>query len=461
MTTPSARSVDLEALARHAVSSVAVAAHARGVELAVHIDHRLPAGAHGDGAAVGAYLRRALARTIAANRTGRVALSFWLAPGDDGPGSDELGSASAGGGACIELEVRRAPAEGGGPFPTRLAELWALPLGPGFAPVLPHGQDTAAEAVMIRLPLAPDRNAPPLAEKRRPAFQGRYFLHVRDLLLDTGRFRESLAALGLEMDVTTSPDQALALARARAAAGKSVDMVLMDAVLLGPAAVDLARALRADPRLASALLVLVDAGKLGGLSPDEARLFDTAPRAQMPWQPLLDVMQEQLETRSASAGQPAGFAEPGTTAPGPTAPGTARPGTAEIPRLAGRRILIAEDVDTNQVLLRAMLEPTGAGIETVPDGDVVLARHAEDPADLILMDLQMPGMGGIAAARRIRALEGAAGAVPIIALTAYARAADRDRAMQAGMDAYISKPVVIAEFYRLVRCLLKVAATPR
>ncbi len=122
--------------------------------------------------------------------------------------------------------------------------------------------------------------------------------------------------------------------------------------------------------------------------------------------------------------------------------------------MAGRRILIAEDVATNQVLLQAVLAPTGAEIEVVADGAAVVERHGEAPADLIVMDLQMPGTGGIAAVRRIRALDGAPGAVPVVALTAYARSADRQLALDAGMDAYLAKPIVVAEFYDLLRQLL-------
>jgi CheY-like chemotaxis protein len=63
-------------------------------------------------------------------------------------------------------------------------------------------------------------------------------------------------------------------------------------------------------------------------------------------------------------------------------------------------------------------------------------------------------MGGIAAMRYLRALEGAAGTVPVVALTAYARNTDRQLALDAGMDAYLAKPIVVAEFYDLLRRLL-------
>ncbi len=109
---------------------------------------------------------------------------------------------------------------------------------------------------------------------------------------------------------------------------------------------------------------------------------------------------------------------------------------------------------TNQVLLQAVLAPTGAEVDVVTDGAAVLKWPCEAPAGLILMDLQMPGTGGIVATRQLRRLSGAAGAVRVVALTAYARRADRQSALDAGMDAYLAKPIVVAEFYDLLRKFL-------
>jgi CheY-like chemotaxis protein len=186
------------------------------------------------------------------------------------------------------------------------------------------------------------------------------------------------------------------------------------------------------------------AGDTRGLemSGDDSALFDAVVRISLPWRRMMDLLHDLVR-------QPAAVAA-GTPGPQPAASRAA----SDIPALAGRRILIAEDVATNQMLLEAVLAPTGAEVDSVTDGAAVLERHAKAPADLILMDLQMPGMGGIAAMRHLRALGGAAGVVPVVALTAYARSADRQLALDAGMDAYLAKPIVVAEFYDLLRRLL-------
>jgi PAS domain S-box-containing protein len=115
--------------------------------------------------------------------------------------------------------------------------------------------------------------------------------------------------------------------------------------------------------------------------------------------------------------------------------------------LAGLKVLIAEDDSVSAMAGVAMLRKSGALVTHVENGRDALDALRRDSFDLLLMDVQMPVMDGVEATRAIRA--GQAGeearGIPIIALTAYAMAGDRDVFLQAGMNAYVSKPVGIAE----------------
>lgn len=106
------------------------------------------------------------------------------------------------------------------------------------------------------------------------------------------------------------------------------------------------------------------------------------------------------------------------------------------------RVLVAEDNMVNRELARHLLAQLGHDVVMATDGNEVLARLEEQPCDLILMDLWMPNLDGIAACERIRASEKGTGRrTPIIALTAHAIKGDREACIAAGMDDYLVKPV--------------------
>ncbi len=130
---------------------------------------------------------------------------------------------------------------------------------------------------------------------------------------------------------------------------------------------------------------------------------------------------------------------PVDAAPGPTA------GAAPVPRAAppgGRRILVAEDNDVNQMVIGEMLRRLGHSVALVADGRAAVAAARAGGHDLILMDCQMPEMDGFAAAAAVRAAEaGSDRRLPILALTANAVVGDRERCLSAGMDDYLTKPI--------------------
>jgi CheY-like chemotaxis protein len=124
----------------------------------------------------------------------------------------------------------------------------------------------------------------------------------------------------------------------------------------------------------------------------------------------------------------------------------------------GLSILVAEDNEINALLARALLTRLGHRPTVVGNGAAALeswlvARAGGAPYDLVLMDVQMPGMDGLQAARRIRATEAAAGERPVrmLALTANAQSEDREACLAAGMDGLLVKPL---DRERLVRILL-------
>jgi CheY-like chemotaxis protein len=127
----------------------------------------------------------------------------------------------------------------------------------------------------------------------------------------------------------------------------------------------------------------------------------------------------------------------------------------ETPDFEGRRILLAEDVEVNRVILRELLADSGVIIEDAENGREAVERfEASHPGyyDVILMDIQMPLMNGHDAARAIRELSREdASTVPIIAMTANAFNEDVEKALASGMNRHLAKPVDVAVVYSTLR----------
>ena len=108
------------------------------------------------------------------------------------------------------------------------------------------------------------------------------------------------------------------------------------------------------------------------------------------------------------------------------------------------RILIVEDSPDNMKLFRTILMLKGHEVAGITGGDGLLNAIGEQKPDLVLMDIQLPGKDGFTLLREIR--ESPASRIRVIALTAHAMTGDRERALEAGFDGYITKPIDIREF---------------
>ncbi len=119
------------------------------------------------------------------------------------------------------------------------------------------------------------------------------------------------------------------------------------------------------------------------------------------------------------------------------------------------KVLLAEDNVVNARIARVLVERAGHQVTHVPDGAEAVEAVARERFDLVLMDVQMPGVDGLEAARRIRA---SGSKVHIIAMTANAMKGDEEACLEAGMDAYLSKPL---NFSKLHDALLRVSTATR
>ena len=125
---------------------------------------------------------------------------------------------------------------------------------------------------------------------------------------------------------------------------------------------------------------------------------------------------------------------------------------------ASLSILLVEDDPVNRLAAKGLLEILGYAVHTAASGEEALAAFQNRNFDLVIMDVQMPGMNGVEAARRIQNLPGGKGSVvPILAFTAHAMRGDRERLLRDGFDGYVSKPVEMDALRQAVDAALATA----
>jgi two-component system, cell cycle response regulator DivK len=116
-------------------------------------------------------------------------------------------------------------------------------------------------------------------------------------------------------------------------------------------------------------------------------------------------------------------------------------------------ILVVEDNERNLKLVRDVLEYVGYDVRVARTAEDGIALAVKEPPDLVLMDLQLPGIDGMEALRRLRENQRTAD-IPVVAVTAQAMKQDRERALEAGFNGYIEKPISVRAFPDQVRSFL-------
>jgi PAS domain S-box-containing protein len=238
-----------------------------------------------------------------------------------------------------------------------------------------------------------------------------------------------LSGWGCRYDEAAGGAVALALMQKAAEAGDPYGIAILDLQMPGMDGLDLCRRIKEDPAYLLTRLVMMTA--IGSQS-DAAEYIEAGFSDFL----LKPVRQSRLHDCLARL---AGLTRPDQISADYQA--LAEPSKSDS-RRASARILLAEDNPTNQLVALKILEKLGYHVDAVSDGKEAIASLQTRPYDIILMDCQMPEMDGFEATREIRKLEGDSRHTTIIAMTANAMQGDREVCLAAGMDDYLSKPVM-------------------
>ncbi|HVT34544.1 MAG TPA: response regulator [Nevskiaceae bacterium] len=268
------------------------------------------------------------------------------------------------------------------------------------------------------------------AHAARPQVAGTAILIVDDNASSREIFDSYLRSFGFAPGVVHSAEQAVAELQQADAEGRPYRLVLLDWQMPEMDGIEAARAIRALPLAQMPAIVMVSAyGREELTRQVEALGLDGLLLKPVNASVLLNTV---MQTLGSDAGVRVAGGER-----------AAEPSSA----LAGARVLVAEDNPLNQQVVRELLDGAGVSVSVVGDGRSCVDHALADSCDAVLMDLQMPGMDGLEATRRIREQRPA---LPIIAMTASAMANDRERCLAAGMNDYLSKPIDVDQLFQVL-----------
>ena len=250
---------------------------------------------------------------------------------------------------------------------------------------------------------------------------------VDDNPVNRRAFEDQLTVLGCETSVLPDAHSALETLKAAADSAAPFSVAIIDHIMPETDGVALSKMIRTVPALADLKLVIASAAGLRNTGKAAREMgFDLALSKPLRPNSLIKCLRALL----ADA--------PGTE-------GTLGNPEADPRSRASVRVLLAEDNPVNQRVMIALLAKSGVRVDVAGNGVEAIEAVRSRPYDLILMDIQMPELDGVQAARRIRELEGEMGHIPIIAVTAHAMKGDREKYLQAGMNDYLPKPINRAE----------------
>jgi signal transduction histidine kinase/CheY-like chemotaxis protein len=436
---------DLENLTDKVVETLGLRAHAKGLELAVHLLPDVPRQLGGDPLRLRQILINLISNAIKFTETGQVLLTVERDPAGDAPdgllftvsdtgigiAADKLDAVFAN---FTQADSSTTRHYGGSGLGLAIAKhlvglmhgkIWVKSeLGTGSA------FHFTARFEIGSVPLSMEPSAVTLM------LSGIRALVVDDNATNRLILREMLASRGAEVSEAADGPQGLALLERARLSGRPFKLLLLDCRMPGMDGFQVAERIKATGYEGLPLLMLssddlkIKLARVGHLGLD-AYLVKPVRRLE-----LFEAIASAMARRNGD------FRSAGEHSADPSISSTRSTGAAEVQQRP-LRVLLAEDARDNRVLIRAHLKSSRARIDEAENGLVAVAKTKAQKYDLVLMDIQMPEMDGLEAIRLIRQQErqDLSERVPIIALTASALEADVRRSIDAGADLHVSKPV--------------------
>ncbi|MEM8557226.1 MAG: response regulator [Bacteroidota bacterium] len=418
---------EVRTVAEEALDLLAAQAAQRGIELALRVDEDVPQAVEGDVTRVRQVLVNLLSNAVKFTHEGEVVVHIAVA--EDGPGlavsvrdtgigiaPDRLASLFDAFTQADTSTTRQYGGTGLGlAISKRLVELMGGTLGAASKPGV---------GSTFRFTVATPTVAPPAPPQIVPDLEGRLVLIVDDNATNRAIAAGQTRRWGMHPTVAASAEDALALIDE----GAEFDIAVLDMHMPGMDGVALAEALQA--RIATATLPLVLLSSVGTEYASRDLFAVTLNK------PVHLARFRRALTVALGAAPDRPRAQAIATREAATQLGH---GTASL------RVLVAEDNATNQRVALQLLGKLGIRADVVANGEEAVRAVQTVPYDVVLMDVQMPILDGLAATRQIRALLPADEQPHIIAVTANAMPGHREQCLEAGMDAYVAKPIRRAE----------------
>ena len=436
---------DLLYLLDNIVGGIAPKASAKGLELILGCDPEVPLRLHGDAGRLRQVLTNLLGNAIKFTARGEVALHVSLAAADSSSCLLNFRVCDTGIGiapAHIEtifdkfsqVDASTTRRFGGTGLGLTISK-HLLELMEGSISVLSQEGKGSEFRITLRMNLAQTHRARPELRSTE-GLRNLHGLIVDDNAAARAVLRKQMTAWGMRISESDSAPAALdALYRAEQE-GDRIGIAVIDMQMPDMDGEALGRAMRADARLAATPIVMLTSldSQYGAQRCRQSGLTHCVNKP-IRRDDLLEELCSALP--SAASSLPTAQAAPSSKSAPPAPP---------LP-FVNARILVAEDNYTNQMVALGILKKFGLRADVVGNGAEALKSLESIPYDLVLMDMRMPEIDGIEATRRIRDPQSAVlnHHLPIVAMTANVQQADRDRCLEAGMNGFISKPILPSE----------------